>query len=93
MNFKLKPIAINRTSIETCLWAIQRNLMQRYGVDQSAQDIAPLSWYIGTGRATVDFIRLVMTAKPFMIARKLHEGGTYDEVVQRVKHYIGYEEV
>ena len=92
MNFKLKPIAINRVSIETGLWAIQRYLMQRYGVDQSAQDVAPLSWYIDTGRASVDFIRMVLTAKPFMVARKLHEGGTYDDVIQRVKSYIGYKE-
>jgi len=92
MNNKLKPIEIGPVAVETGLWHIQRYLMQHYGVDQSAQDIAPLSWYIGTGRATVDFIRKVLTAKPFMVARKLHEGGTYDEVIQRVKHYIGYEE-
>lgn len=92
MNFKLKPISINRVSIETGLWAIQRYIMQRYGVDQSAQDIAPLAWYIETGRANVEFIRAVLTAKPFMIGRKLHEGGTYDEVIQRVKDYIGYKE-
>lgn len=91
MNFKLNPISINRTSIETGLWAIQRYIMQHYGVDQSAQDIAPLAWYIETGRANTEFIRAVLTAKPFMIARKLHEGGTYDEVIQRVKDYLGYE--
>lgn len=88
----IKPIAINRVSIETGLWAIQRYIMQRHGVDQSSQDIAPLAWYIETGRANVEFIRAVLTAKPFMIGRKLHEGGTYDEVIQRVKDYIGYKE-
>lgn len=93
MAFKLEPIAINATSIETGLWAIRRYGMFHYGVDQSEQDIAPLSWYIGTGRASVDFIRAVLTAKPFMIARKLHMGGTYDEVIQRIKDYIGYKEV
>ena len=85
-------ISINATSIETGLWAIQRYIMQHYSVDESYQDIAPLSWYINTGRASVDFIRAVLTAKPFMIGRKLHEGGTYDEVIQRVKDYIGYKE-
>ena len=85
-------ISVNRVSIETGLWHIQRYLMGRYGVDQAAQDIAPLSWYIGTGRASVDFIRAVLTGKHFMIARKLHEGGTYDEVIQRVKKYLNYED-
>lgn len=91
MNFHLKPISINRVSIETGLWAIQRYLMEKYGLDQSYQDIAPLSWYIGTGRASIDFTRAVLTAKPFMIGRKLHEGGTYDEVIQRVKDYLGFQ--
>ena len=86
MEFKLKPISINRTSIETGLWAIQRYLMQRYGVDQSYRDMAPLNWYME--RASLDFIRAVLTAKPFMIARKLHEGGSYDEVIERVKAYL-----
>ncbi len=88
--YKLEPIAINATSIETGLWAIRRYGMQHYGVDQSYQDIAPLAWYISTGRASVDFTRAVLTAKPFMVARKLHEGGTYDEAIQRVKTYVGY---
>ena len=90
MNFKLKPISISATSIDTGLWHIQRYLMDKYSVDQSYQDIAPLSWYIGTGRASTEFIRMVLTAKPYMIGRKLHEGGTYDEVIQRVKDYIGF---
>lgn len=88
MEFKLKPISINRTSIETGLWAIQRYLMQRYGVDQSYQDIAPLQWYIYTDRASIDFTRAVLTAKPFMVARKLHMGGSYDEVIRRLKIYL-----
>lgn len=90
MKFNLKPISINAISIETGLWAIQRYGMQHYGVDEAAQDIAPLSWYISTGRASVEFIRMVLTAKPFMVARKLHEGGSYDEAIQRVMDYIGF---
>ena len=90
MNIKPKPIAINAVSIETGLWAIQRYLMERHGVYQAAQDVAPLSWYINTGRAPIEFIRMVLNAKPYMVARKLHEGGSYDEAIQRVKDYIGF---
>ena len=85
-------IGIGPVAVETGLWHIQRYIMQHWGVDQSYQDIAPLAWYINTGRAAPDFIRAVLTAKPFMVGRKLHEGGTYDEVIQRIKDYIGYEE-
>jgi len=92
MTFRLKPIAINKTSIDTGLWAIQRYGMQHYGTDAAAQDIAPLTWYINTGRATLEFSRKLLNAKPFMVARKLHEGGSYDEAIRRIKDYIGYEE-
>lgn len=85
-------ISVNRTSIDTGLWHIQHYLMERYGVDQAAQDIAPLSWYIDTGRASVAFIRAVLTGKHFMIARRLHEGGSYDEVIRRVKDYLNYKD-
>lgn len=90
MQITQHTISISPVAVETGLWHIQRNLMQKYGVDESYRDIAPLSWYIQTGRASCDFIRAVLTAKPFMIARKLHQGGSYDEVIQRIKDYIGY---
>lgn len=90
MQITQHTISISPVAVETGLWHIQRNLMQKHGVDQSYQDIAPLAWYISTGRASCDFIRAVLTAKPFMIARKLHMSGTYDEVIQRIKDYIGY---
>lgn len=89
MQIKLKPISISPVAVETGLWHIQRCIMQKHGIDQSYEDIAPLAWYISTGRASCDFIRAVLTAKPFMVARKLHMGGTYDEVIQRIKDYIG----
>jgi len=93
MIFKSNPNYISRVTIETGLWAIQRYLIDKYGIDQSRIDVEPLAWYIQTGRAPLDFIRKVLTAKPFMVARKLHEGGSYDEVIRRVKDYIGFEEV
>ena len=84
-------IAINSRSIECCLWSIKRYNMQKYGVDAADRDNAPLEWYIATGRASTEFIRKLMYAKPFMIARKLHMGGSYTDALQRIKAYIGYE--
>ena len=83
---------MNQTTINAMLWNIQRYLMDRYGVDTSYRDIAPLTWYVNTGRATIDFLKKLMAAKQFMIARKLHEGGSYEEAVARIKKYIGYTE-
>ena len=86
----MKRVRIDWAGIEEGLWTIRVYLMNRYGVDKAEQNMAPLTWYIGTGRASCDFIRAVLTAKPFMIGRKLNEGGTYDEAINRVKKYIGY---
>ena len=92
MNINIKTVSISDTAIECGLWHIQRHIMQKHGIDQSYRDMAPLTWYIGTGRASLDFIRMLLIAKPFMVARKLHIGGSYDEVIARVKAYIGYDD-
>lgn len=85
-------IDISNTAVEGRLWDIRLYLGRKYGYDETAQNIAPLSWYIGTGRASLDFLRAFMATKPFMIARKLRAGGTYEEVIRRIKEYIKYEE-
>lgn len=88
----MAEISVNRTSIETCLWHIERHLIDNYGTTVAAEDMAPLNWYIYSGRAPTDFIRRLMYAKPFMVARKLHMGGSHQEVVDRIKKYIGWED-
>lgn len=92
MTIKAKETHISWTLIDQQLWAVKKYLMPRVGVDQAAQDVAPLNWYIGTGRASVDFLRAFVQAKPYMIGRKLHQGGSYDEAIRRVKKYLGISE-
>ena len=90
MQIKSTNISIGYISIETCLWHIQRYLIGKYGVDQSERDMYPLQWYVYTGRASPNFLKLLLNAKPFMIARKLHEGGSDQEIIERIKHYLNY---
>lgn len=52
--------------------------------DQANRDIAPLMWYIDTGRASTEFLRKLLDTKPYLVARRLRKGGTYDEVVNRI---------
>lgn len=79
------------TKIETGLWHIERYLMLRYGVDTARRDMDPIKWYIYTGRASVGVINRLLSAKPFMVGRLLHKGGSYDETIRRVLSYIGIE--
>lgn len=80
-------------SIDDYIWKVQKILMEKYGVDEGERDIDPLKWYIHTGRAPTKFIHHLLDAKPFMIARKLHMGGSVNETIDRIKIYIKYEEV
>ena len=83
---------ISFPAIENGLWRIQRYLIYRRGltVSESERAVAPLAWYVATGRASADFLRRMLTAKPFMLARKLTQGGSDDEILRRIKKYLGY---
>lgn len=50
--------------------------------------LAPLKHYVSTGRASTEFLHKLVNAKPFMIARELRKGGSYDEAIERVKTYL-----
>ena len=75
--------------VDEYIWRVERYLMYRYGVDTAQRDTEPLRWYIRTGRASAMFLRLLTDAKPYMIGRLLHQGGSIDETVKRVRMYIG----
>ena len=62
--------------------------MRKYGVDQASRDLYPIQWYVRTGRASMEFIKKLCACKPFMIARLLHEDGSVDEQISRVRAYV-----
>lgn len=82
---------ISETAIDNCLWAIHDELQKRYGWRIAYRENAPLCYYINSGRASADFLHRLLDAKPFMVARKLHQGGSDDAVIRRVKEYLGME--
>lgn len=75
-------------NIDNGLWSIERYLMNKYGYDTAQRDMDPLRWYIFTGRASAYVVRQILSAKPFMVGRLLHKGGSYDEAIQRVISYV-----
>lgn len=81
---------VNKNSIDNCIWNIKKILMEKYGCTAADREIAPLIWYINTGRASTPFLKMLISAKPFMIARKLHAGGSDVEIIERIKKYIGF---
>lgn len=89
----MEDIRISKTMIDTKLWNVEKYIMQKHGVDSARRALAPLDWYISTGRASAEFLKALCGAKSFMIGRLLTKGGSYDEVLKRVKAYIGYQEL
>lgn len=81
---------VSQLLIDNTLFAIQKSLWKKYGVDEAQRIIDPLLWYINTGRAPVSFLGKLVQKKPYLIGRVLAKGGSYDEAIQRVKNYIGY---
>ena len=83
---------VNRNTIDTCIWNIKKVLMEKYGTMAADREIAPLVWYIETGRASTPFLEKLLSAKAFMIARRLHAGGSDMEIIARVKACVGFAE-
>lgn len=83
-------ILVSCTSIDEYLWKIERYLMKKYGCDTAIRDIDPLRWYICTGRASASWCKCLMAKIPYHVAKILHQGGSYCEVLDRVDAYIGW---
>lgn len=72
------------------LWKVERYLMRKYGCDEAESTIYPLKWYIYTGRASAEFLMRLREAKPYMIARRLHDSDdmSHDGMIRSVKAYL-----
>lgn len=90
MNTSSKTVIISSTLIDNFLYAIYTYLSGQYGWRVAERDMYPLKWYINSGRATNDFLHKMVIKKPYMIGRKLHQGGSYEDAVNRVCSYVGY---
>ena len=83
-------VQLSATSVDTCLWHIQREIMQRHGAAFADRAMSPLRYYINTGRASALFLRLLINARPVIVARDLAKGGSDSEVIDRICKRIGY---
>ena len=80
--------SISPLTVDTAIWQIERWLMTRYGNNQASIDVDPLRWYCNTCRASTDFLHALVNAKPYMVARRLHQGGSCREAIDRVRAYL-----
>lgn len=77
------------SSTDMFIWKVEAYLMRKYGIDTAYRDMDALRWYIYTGRASASVLMRLGACKPYMIGRILHEGGSVDETIKRIRAYIG----
>lgn len=72
-------------TVDNYIWQVARYIADRKGVDAGIRATDPLAWYVNTGRASAGFLERLVDTKPYIIARLLMKGGSYDEAIARLR--------
>lgn len=70
--------------IDQYIWMVTKWLMERYGVDEGCRLVDPLSWYVRTGRSTLEWEKALLKVKPFVIARICAKDLSYDDTIKLI---------
>lgn len=81
------------SGLEYYLTDTWRYLCKRQGIDAADRIIAPLEWWIKTGRATIPECKALVEKKPYVIAKILtaKDGHDYSEILTAIRQKIGTE--
>ncbi len=85
--------SVNKNTIDETLCDITNRLQTRATVDEADRCVSPLYWYINTGRAPTDFLRLLVNAggrQRESIAERLAKPGSYEAAVNSVCQCLGF---
>ena len=88
----MKKYPLSPFGIDQYLYAVEDSaykLSDRYDYPFPVSVVAaPLRWYIATGRASGSWLRSLLSIRPDVIARRLLQGGTDMEVIDRINQLI-----
>ncbi len=85
--------SVNKNTIDETLRDITKRLQIRAAVDEAGRCASPLYWYINSGRAPTDFLRLLVNASGQQrenIASRLAQPGSYKAAVNSVCQCLGF---
>ncbi len=85
--------SVNKNTIDETLCDITKRLQIRATVDEADRCVSPLHWYINSGRAPTDFLRLLVNAggrQRESIAERLARPGSYEAAVNSVCQCLGF---
>ena len=88
----MKKYPLDPFGIDQYLYAVEDSVLNQfdrfdYPVLPSAA-VAPLRWYIATGRASSAWLKSLLSIRPDAIARRLLQGGADQEVIDRINTLI-----
>ena len=82
--------SINADGLDRYLWDVRVETIRVLGTDKGCNVMYPLTYYISTGRASVEFLHRLISKSPVVIARILMGGGSDDYIISRIKRSIRY---
>ena len=84
--------SINADGLDRYLWDVRVETIRVLGTDRGCNVMYPLTYYISTGRASVEFLHKLISKSPVVIARILMAGGSDDQIISRIKKSIKFKE-
>ena len=78
------------TATENTISNIELRLAREYGTLDAQRKVYPLKWYIYTGRACIEFIKRLNASPACNVCKALHNSGSDETVIKRVKKEIGF---
>lgn len=77
------------TKSEMILMRYYTMLMEKHSIREAESLLTPLEWYIGTARASMDFIRRLDAEDPEKVMAILEGDGSIQDVVDKLKSLLG----
>lgn len=88
----MKTVSAN--NIDNAIYEIKSKMYKKYSVDESERFISPLIYYVNTGRASTDFLRILVNLterQKSTIANKLIKNhGNTENAINSICKYVGF---
>ena len=88
----MKTVSAN--NIDNAIYDVKSKMYKKYSVDESERFISPLIYYINTGRASTEFLRILVNLterQKSTIANKLIKNyGNTENAINSICKYVGF---
>lgn len=85
---------VSANNIDNAIYEIKSKMHKKHSIDESEKFISPLNYYINTGRASTDFLRILVNLterQKTTVANKLVKNyGNTENAIDSVCQYVGF---